>query len=206
MDLDPTQMSDTDIRKELQALLPADTPKSFLDLWVYWYSIRYGKVLPDVADFDPMRITRLLPDISVFERRKPDELIYRLAGTAIAERMGHDPTGENLVDLTDPARHAFVTDLFTGIIETPAGAFVRYENTYASGRKAMVQSFFLPMVGPKKEGGEGEPSQGFLQRILSIHHMEAAKEYESERQRTTVGSDIDKTVWIDIGQGVPKNG
>ena len=119
--------------------------------------------------------------------------------------MGHDPTGKNLVDLTDPARHTFVTDLFTGIIETPAGAFVRYENTYASGRKAMVQSFFLPMVGPKKEAGAGT-SQGFLQRVLSIHHMEAAKEYESERQRTTVGSDVDKTVWIDIGQGVPKNG
>ncbi|MGK2740643.1 PAS domain-containing protein [Tepidicaulis sp. LMO-SS28] len=198
MRLDQAAKPTENLQAALKEAAPEGVPASFTALWDYWLSIRKDAVCPSAADFDPMKIARLLPDVSVFERRSRHEVVYRLAGTAIGERMGHDPTGENVLELSAPERRSFLVDLFTEMTTRPVAAFVRYENIYASGRRATVQSLLLPL-GLKSE----ETGNVAAPRILSIHTMGPAKAYAPAQAKTTVGSTVEEIAWIDIGAGTP---
>lgn len=59
----------------------------------YWSRIRQGRDVPDQTDIDPRAIKRLLPYVFILDAENPARPIYRLAGTALCERLGFELKG-----------------------------------------------------------------------------------------------------------------
>ena len=61
----------------------------------YWDSKRAGRRMPARRDIEPTEILDLLPYVVLIDvEREPLDFRYRLVGTAVAARFGHDRTGE----------------------------------------------------------------------------------------------------------------
>jgi len=61
----------------------------------YWDSKRRGRRMPARRDIEPAEILDLLPYVVLIDvERDPIDFRYRLVGTAVAARIGHDRTGE----------------------------------------------------------------------------------------------------------------
>jgi hypothetical protein len=74
--------------------MPLRAPVSHhLDLYRYWLAKCGGRSMPARSDIDPADIPALLPYVSIFHEAE-GWFRYRLVGTAIAEQIGRDPTGE----------------------------------------------------------------------------------------------------------------
>lgn len=60
----------------------------------YWDSKRGGRHMPARRDIDPLEMADLLPNVVLVDvQREPLDFRYRLIGTAIVARLGHDDTG-----------------------------------------------------------------------------------------------------------------
>jgi hypothetical protein len=64
-----------------------------LDLHRYWLAKCKGRVMPARGDIEPAEIPALLPYISIFHETD-GQFRYRLAGTAVVQQIGRDPTGD----------------------------------------------------------------------------------------------------------------
>jgi hypothetical protein len=70
----------------------------------YWDSKRAGRRMPSRRDIEPTEILDLLPYVVLVDvEREPLDFRYRLVGTAVAARFGHDRTGERFSALLPPA-------------------------------------------------------------------------------------------------------
>ncbi|GAB4374517.1 MAG: hypothetical protein Kow00114_37110 [Kiloniellaceae bacterium] len=67
-------------------------------LYDYWHDARGAAAIPPIDALDPTRLPRAcLPYLSVLEvETRPFRLRSRLAGTALVEQLGSDPTGQYL--------------------------------------------------------------------------------------------------------------
>lgn len=59
----------------------------------YWSRLRQGRDVPDQTEIDPRAISRLLPYVFILDAENPARPIYRLAGTALCERLGFELKG-----------------------------------------------------------------------------------------------------------------
>jgi hypothetical protein len=163
------------------------------DLFRYWQSLPRENGLPAQSDFDPAAIRGWLPDMTIVSVNAPDDLHQRLVGTGIADRLGFDGTGKNLLDFIDPSyRRQCARDMHE-VAWRPCGWQVRYLTHYPSGRVAHVQSIYLPLRGPA-----GQPP-----RIVSVHTPENPERYANTTAKPNFASEIARMIWIDLGFGVP---
>jgi hypothetical protein len=162
-------------------------------LFDLWNELRGERLLPMAAEVDPIKMVKLLPEVAIFDVFSRDNITYRLAGTGVSGRLGSDPTGKNLIELTDPPTREFVADLFEKISSQPVGAIVHYHNTYSVGTLAPVHSFLLPVSG----GDASNP------RVISLHARASATAYAAAQEATVIGTSVEETIWIDIGAGAP---
>ena len=66
----------------------------------YWDSKRGGRRMPSRRDIDPLEMADLLPNVVLVDvQHEPLDFRYRLVGTAIVTRLGHDHTGERFSTL-----------------------------------------------------------------------------------------------------------
>lgn len=56
----------------------------------YWNRLRRGRAVPDQTDIDPRAVKRMLSQMFILEASSVARPVYRLAGTAICERFGHE--------------------------------------------------------------------------------------------------------------------
>ncbi len=161
----------------------------------FWDEVRGDNLLPNASDIDPAQIAYILKDVAILDVVDAMTIHYRLAGTAIAERMGQDPTGNNLIEMTAPETREIVSKIMQLIITQPVAAIATYENIYNTGKRAIVESLYLPL---EKEESKSD-------RIVSVHSQEKTVTYENEQPRTTVAAKILDLTWIDIGAGVPED-
>ena len=176
-----------------RATAPVLGTRAHTELFQYWQSLPRENGIPDASDFNPMATRQWLPEIAMLSLTGPEEITQRLVGTGVAERLGFDATGTNLLDLVDPSyRRQCARDMHE-VGYRPCGWQVRYLTHYPSGRLAHVQSIYLPLRGPA-----GQPP-----RILSLHDRGEATGYRDPAQKPNFASEITKMVWIDIGFGVP---
>jgi len=159
----------------------------------FWDEVRGDRLLPHTSDVDPSQIAYILKDIAILDVIDPMNIQYRLAGTGIAERMGEDPTGNNLIEMTAPETRATVSKILSLIVSHPVGAIATYENVYSTGKRAVVQSLYLPL----------QKAEGRSVRIVSVHSQEATLTYEDEQAHSTVAAKILELKWIDLGAGIP---
>ncbi len=159
----------------------------------FWEEARGDRLLPNARDLDPAQIANILKDVAILDVIDEMNIQYRLAGTAIAERMGEDPTGNNLIKMTAPETRAAVSKTLHLIVSHPVGAIATYENIYNSGKRAVVESLYLPL----------QMSAGKSDRIVSVHSREKTITYQDERPQSMVAAKILDLQWIDLGAGVP---
>ncbi|MEC9347850.1 MAG: PAS domain-containing protein [Pseudomonadota bacterium] len=60
----------------------------------YWRSCRDGDRLPARVAIDPAAIVPVLPHVILIDVHGAGQYRYRLVGTSVADRFGHDVTGE----------------------------------------------------------------------------------------------------------------
>lgn len=159
----------------------------------FWDEVRGDRLLPSTGDIDPSQIAYILKDIAILDVIDPMNILYRLAGTGIAERMGEDPTGNNLIEMTAPETRAMVSKILYMIVSHPVGAIATYENVYSTGKRSVVESLYLPL----------QKAEGQSDRIVSVHSREKTVTYEDEQAHSTVAAKILELKWIDLGAGIP---
>lgn len=159
----------------------------------FWDEVRGDRLLPNASDIDPSQIAYILKDIAILDVIDPMNILYRLAGTGIAERMGEDPTGNNLIEMTAPETRAMVSKILYMIVSHPVGAIATYENVYSTGKRSVVESLYLPL----------QKTEGQSDRIVSVHSREKTVTYEDEQAHSTVAAKILELKWIDLGAGIP---
>ncbi len=159
----------------------------------FWEEARGDRLLPNANEIDPAQIAYILKDVAILDVIDAMNIQYRLAGTAIAERMGQDPTGNNLIEMTAPETRATVSKILCTIVSHPVGALATYENIYNTGKRAVVESLYLPL-----QKGESQSD-----RIVSVHSREKTVTYEDTQPNSTVAAKILELKWIDIGADTP---
>ncbi len=176
-----------------RATAPVLGTRAHTDLFQYWLSLPRESGIPEASDFNPMAARQWLPEMAMFSLASPEEIPHRLVGTGLAERLGFDATGTNLLDFVDPSyRRQCSRDMHEAGYR-PCGWQVRYLTHYPSGRVAHVQSIYLPLRGPA----------GQRPRILSLHTPEQPQRYQGPAEKPSFASEIARMVWIDVGFGAP---
>ena len=116
-------------------------------IWMeHWRSLAPAGTLPRRDQLDPTGIPRLLGDMSIMERERPDLIHLRLVGTGIVDRIGFDPTGKNIFDVHNYRKHEDVSAHLNFVLDRPCGQIVTLTDTYSSGRKLTVDICRLPMA------------------------------------------------------------
>ncbi len=117
----------------------------------YWQSMPREGVLPLRSSFFPEKIPQLLPHLIIYEIVSKDFIRFRLAGTAVRERMGFDPTGQNYLDFVAEERKAKASQSFFAVVEQPCGMRVISNHGMSSGRKMFLEVFMLPVENDMSE-------------------------------------------------------
>ncbi|MBL1235106.1 MAG: PAS domain-containing protein [Rhodobiaceae bacterium] len=168
------------------------TSGPFANLLSDWHEARQtdsgNTKLPTTSSLTAEKMSPYLKDISIFDYISHDEIVYRFVGTDIAERMGHDVTGENVLALSEGPGQSHVQKVLRRVSQTPEIVLVSYLNAYSSGRQAGVISLMLPIQGPKN----APP------RIVALHRPDTVRSYLGKRAKVQIGKIVDRTIWISI--------
>jgi len=163
------------------------------ELFDYWQSLPRQAGIPAAADFNPTRILRCLPNISILSLDAPDIISFRLTGTALADRIGLEPRGENMLSFMEEGYRAKCSrDMFEAVLR-PCGWQAHHRTRYSSGRTVYVKSSYLPLRAP-----DGKPP-----RLVSIHTPEDNPTYEPATGKPHFAGEVLEIVWIDTGHGAP---
>ena len=112
----------------------------------YWRSLDRDRVVPRRSSFDPARISPLLPRIAIYEVKSKDEIIYRLAGTALVDRFGMEVTGKNFLDFWEGERREKAAAAMHECVTKPCGMFSRLTGISADGRVETSVAVGFPLL------------------------------------------------------------
>ncbi|MCF8468941.1 MAG: PAS domain-containing protein [Sneathiella sp.] len=112
----------------------------------YWRSLDCDGLIPHRSSFDPSKILPLLPNIAIYEVVSPEEIIYRLAGTEIVERIGHEVTGRNFLDFWEGDKRGETARIMNELVARPCGLFSELEGKSESGRIANSIAVGFPLL------------------------------------------------------------
>ncbi len=119
----------------------------FEQFYAYWQTLRGAEIVPRKADFDPLKLTSLLPTLSIVQWFPPDRLLVRLVGTAIVEQAHVEPTGTDLKDLFYPPHHHVLSKGSEGLFGQPAIGLITTRRRYDSGKEFDINYAFFPFRG-----------------------------------------------------------
>ncbi len=146
-------------------------------------------------DLLPMRpLAPLLANITMTEHVSREEIIFRIAGENIVERLGFSPTGRNALDLIAPEKRDEAIALHGVIREQPCGSYVVYESVFQSGRRAKSESITFPLT---------KDAQDNTLFYFSFHLHHEATGFSPTGESTALGLSEIQSDLIDIGFGAP---
>ncbi|MDF1791119.1 MAG: PAS domain-containing protein [Thalassobaculaceae bacterium] len=163
----------------------------FTQAWLEW---RGEAVAPHRGQLRLEQIAQHLRWLSVMEVRSPEDMVFRLVGTAINDTRGRELTGTTLKDLSlakDWPRRAAIT---WAVASHPAGLTHRVLFEYTLGPPVYSEYVCLPVFSETP----GTPVQVFTIRepvedvSLTLPQLKTAYNHVGEGNR-----------FIDIGAGVP---
>lgn len=176
------------------AFAMSEVPDKFVEFLSAYEDARRGNPAPRREDLDMRRLARFLPQVTVMERPGPGQAVFRLMGTAIAERIGADLRGHNFLDYLTP-KEAERSELGLKIVaEMPVATFAAYETVYASGTVLRGESITLPL-----DSGAGEPP--YL--ALGFHPWQELVGHEAVKAGHLISIRWKGAVVIDMGHGLP---
>ncbi len=149
--------------------------------------------VPTRAAFSPAVLKDLLPFVFIIERRSPDDLHIRLAGSAIEQVLGFAATGKNYLEICYKVDAPFFKQVFTDMAEVPCGAFFRRDIHLAGGDIYSLNTRCLPFTD--KEG-----SVRYIIGVAGVGNNLVLTAYDPP---VLDFSNITAHHYIDVGFGLP---
>lgn len=115
-------------------------------LYNYWNDVRGGRRAPRRFEIEPGRISELLPETFILERRDPFDIRYRLAGTRICETFGSEFRGTQFLDGWSPADRLAIERQLVRVVSDCAVGVFSFEATSTRQRAAGFEVVLLPLT------------------------------------------------------------
>ena len=112
----------------------------------YWHSLDRDRVVPRRSSFDPTRISPLLSGIAIYEVKSRDEIIYRLAGTALVDRFGMEVTGKNFLDFWEGELREKAATAMHECVAKPCGMLSKLTGITEDGRVETSVAVGFPLL------------------------------------------------------------
>ncbi len=103
--------------------------------------------MPTRDTFNPMDLAPVLPNVVLVERMGVGCYEYRVAGTAVSERIQANPVGLNMLDYFVPEVQAFLTEWFEAMTFHPCAVLTRMQLVYGSDGNRSATVLGLPLLG-----------------------------------------------------------
>jgi hypothetical protein len=156
----------------------------------YWDSLPKDGLVPDPRDFSPADIPDLMRAVTILDIRSRALIEMRLAGTAVCDVMGFDPTGRNVLELQPPEVRERYLRLLEEQVGRPCGRRNILRARQADGTVLRVEAITLPMR-------HATCGRDLILSYFST--MDLVGFGESSYQILA----YEDTQWIDIGAGAP---
>ncbi|HVJ43805.1 MAG TPA: PAS domain-containing protein [Dongiaceae bacterium] len=160
----------------------------------YWGSLPKVGLLPDRQLFAPEDVRSILRNFVILEIVSPEEVRFRLAGTAEADRYGRDVTGLNYMDFVDPARRPKAHGAFQAMAATPCGMVATIQSKSSAGLDFINEAIGFPF----SQGDGQTPLLYFQSNTLTDYSFHDAYE-----DRLAEHTRVTRRFFIDIGAGIP---
>jgi hypothetical protein len=132
---DPSRIRDSNVRQ-------------FLELW---QAAHIDGRAPGKSFLDPLRLRFLLGSLSLLEvQSEPLRFRYRLVGTDIVQRLGHELTGKFLDEHPDPLLRPFLVKGATMVHHAMMPAYA-YVQARTLGQDWLLEVVAVPLLGPDGE-------------------------------------------------------
>jgi len=112
----------------------------------YYMRIRGAETVAARTAFDPGAIRALLPHLLILERRAPDVLWVRLAGTRYRTGLGREVTGRNWLELAPPPMRAAQAKTFGLVVEQPCGLHAVVPRMLPDGQAQNFEFVAFPLL------------------------------------------------------------
>jgi hypothetical protein len=182
----------------------ADTPPAALApalsrLWQYWHSLteQTGNKVPGKADIRISGLGATLPNIVISERVGPDEMLIRLAGSAMEEMTGKPLSGLNLLDLTPPSQREGIAKVYNNLFLVPCGFHISESLRADGGKKLVLAALVLPLLSAEGDARFTIGQYSITRNGFDEGRINAGAVIE-HRQIDTLG-------YVDVGFGLPEN-
>lgn len=157
-------------------------------------SVQMGGQLPTLSDCLTGDLVPLLPQVNVFELTRPGYVSYRFSGTIIAQRLGMDPTGRNMLEFLAPESRAMAESYIRHLAEVPCGGYSQYENAFEGGRRTQAETLLLPITI--------DPDSG-RRALITLNLVEPQPYDPAYQDATIIGSRWVEAQMLDIGFASP---
>ncbi|WP_417514451.1 PAS domain-containing protein [Minwuia sp.] len=163
----------------------------------WWQSERKPSALPVRKDMRIDRIVRLMPRLTVLDAVSPDRMVFRLTGTDIDRQAGTNPTGMNVLDITEPGYRALRAQRLWNMANWPAIGVFWFRDRFFASENGLSEGVTVPVCA----GPDGRSRQ--LMTMFS--------RYRASIDRGDPGSAIRQAMpavffYVDIGYGTPDDG
>lgn len=121
-------------------------------LYRYWNKRRGHRRMPDRRDIDPIDLgPALLPHIGLMDIVDGGKRVrYRLLGTAIVDRWGHDPTGKFMDEEMSGSYREYIHSLYHELVRARAPVFSESVFRWDAQGFLRTRRLYLPLT----HGGE----------------------------------------------------
>lgn len=160
----------------------------------HWQSLRGGGPVPRAEDINPGSMKTLLPEIFIFELPDDGSVRYRLAGTLAVKRLGFEPKGMNLLDMTPADTRPYVLGAFQLVAHHHVGGLAHFSSSSETRKNYGLELVLLPIVAP-----DGQPP-----RILSLStRLDPDDVLPDEGKTESFAEEVENAIIFNLGFGIP---
>ena len=152
--------------------------------------MQVDKVVPRLSTFLNRPIASLQPHVNIVDVVSPTEIRSRLIGTALADKFGRDPTGQNILEYISVTDGKMLSDLVFKMIAQPCG--VEMKGLVVSADGAVMRS--CSMGFPLRRNAPD------AQCIVWLNKIDEPYEFGKSQEKI---DNLEFLRWIDVGSGVP---
>jgi hypothetical protein len=115
-------------------------------LFSYWDQVRDGRVAPRRLEIEPARLTSILSETFILERKSTVDYPYRLAGTRICDVFGREFRGRNFLDGWAETDRVTLTRQLAVVCQDGAGLVFEMAATGSERHTVIMEGVILPML------------------------------------------------------------
>lgn len=162
----------------------------------YWQALRAGGSVPRAENISPGTMKALLPEIFIFELPDDGSVRYRLAGTQAVKRLGFEPKGMNLLELTPTDIRPYVLGAFQLVAYHHVGGLAHFTSSSEARKDYGLELVLLPITAP-----DNQPA-----RILALSTRLEPESVDPDEGKTEIfAEEVESAIIFDLGFGIPSD-